>query len=244
MLPTIHLLLIPINPEDVPRFVGYIKQELAHLVNKRRGERKHTIWCEGYDSPVILDQHELAKRTAYIYTQGQSNHRAETIQEYVGINSWQIYDSKVDTATIKAPRWSRTKPLEKQLLETVVIEPNCWRQCYKDTPIDEYRHNTKEWILFFEQTAREERVKLGIPILTSKPTAEQERYYKPKNFGRRMICLGTYIETRRAHTSWYKGMRNLCKEIYQGYLAGTRSLEELPPGFFPPAAKRIARSCL
>ena len=33
----LHMLLIPINSEDVPEFVGYIQQELAHVVNRLRG---------------------------------------------------------------------------------------------------------------------------------------------------------------------------------------------------------------
>lgn len=37
-----HLILVPINPEQFPAFVGYVKQELSHIVNRLKGRRKKT----------------------------------------------------------------------------------------------------------------------------------------------------------------------------------------------------------
>ncbi|MBX7143689.1 MAG: transposase [Oligoflexia bacterium] len=50
----IHMVLVVKNPDDVCRFVGYFKTESAHTLNGLLGREKRTVWCEGYDSPVIL----------------------------------------------------------------------------------------------------------------------------------------------------------------------------------------------
>ena len=51
----VHLTITVIDPQDTVKFIGYFKAETAHRFNITFGIPKNTIWCEGYDSPVILD---------------------------------------------------------------------------------------------------------------------------------------------------------------------------------------------
>src|SRR5690606_33506444 len=78
----LHLMIIPINPEDVPNFIGYIKQELAHAVNQCDGRMKRTIWDEGYDSPVILDYDKAIETLVYIFTNSQNALLSKSIDSY------------------------------------------------------------------------------------------------------------------------------------------------------------------
>ena len=50
----IHIVFVIINPDHAPKFVGHFKAEVAHRINILFGWKKRTIWCEGYDSPVVL----------------------------------------------------------------------------------------------------------------------------------------------------------------------------------------------
>ena len=51
----VHMLVVVDDPACVPAFVGYLKGETAHVVNHLRGRKKRTVWCDGFDSPIILD---------------------------------------------------------------------------------------------------------------------------------------------------------------------------------------------
>lgn len=41
-----HMLIVVDNPEHVPAFVGYVKCEIAHAINRLLGRRRKTIWME------------------------------------------------------------------------------------------------------------------------------------------------------------------------------------------------------
>ena len=50
----IHMILLIDNPENAYKFIGYVKQETAHALNRLLGRRRKTVWVEDYDAPTIL----------------------------------------------------------------------------------------------------------------------------------------------------------------------------------------------
>src|SRR5688572_30273179 len=50
----IHLFVVIENPDDLCGFTERFKTESAHMINRLLGRKKRTLWCEGYDSPVVL----------------------------------------------------------------------------------------------------------------------------------------------------------------------------------------------
>jgi len=58
----VHMLNVVEFPELVKDFVGYFKRESAHAINHLLGRKKHTIWCSGYDSPIVLDPAKVLDR--------------------------------------------------------------------------------------------------------------------------------------------------------------------------------------
>jgi len=60
------LIIRVINPDDVPRFVGYLKSEMAHMVNKLLGRRRKTIFNREYDSPKFLTPEDIKKYKKYL----------------------------------------------------------------------------------------------------------------------------------------------------------------------------------
>src|SRR6185436_3855037 len=85
-----HLVITVTCPESIDNFIQYIKRESAHIVNRLVGRRKRTVWCAGYDSPIVLDQQKLLEIIAYIYTNAQESNQVERIEEYPGLSSWEM----------------------------------------------------------------------------------------------------------------------------------------------------------
>ena len=64
----IHLLVRVIDPQDAVNFFGRFKTESAHAVNRLLGRKKRTVWCEGYDSPLVDDIETIKDKICLLYT--------------------------------------------------------------------------------------------------------------------------------------------------------------------------------
>ncbi len=86
----IHFILVVHNPDDLKGFMERFKTESAHAMNRLLGRKKRTFWCEGYDSPVILDPLKVVEKIAYIYSNPSRDGLLDTIEHHssVGVNSW------------------------------------------------------------------------------------------------------------------------------------------------------------
>lgn len=86
----IHLVLVVDNPDDVPAFIRHFKTESAHALNRILGRRKRTIWCEGYDSPVVLTLLRTLMVLTYIYSNPAKDDLEKSIDRYPGVSSWKM----------------------------------------------------------------------------------------------------------------------------------------------------------
>lgn len=84
-----HLLVRVINPEDFDDVVCYIKRESSHAINNLLGRRRHTVWQEGYSSPLILDAEKMIERLIYFFTNPAKANLESTIDLYPGLTSWE-----------------------------------------------------------------------------------------------------------------------------------------------------------
>ena len=78
----IHLVIVVRNPEHVARFMQYFKRESSHSINRLLGRKKRTIWCDRYDSPVVLDAERLANVITYLYTNPVKDNLVEKVEDY------------------------------------------------------------------------------------------------------------------------------------------------------------------
>lgn len=62
----VHLIVLVEDPSAVESFMERFKCEIAHTVNRLLGRRQVTVWCEGYDSPVILTVDDLVEKMTYL----------------------------------------------------------------------------------------------------------------------------------------------------------------------------------
>ena len=82
-----HLILVVQDPEDFVAFIGYIKRESAHAINRLLGRKKRTVWCDRYDDPKILDPDKAMQRIVYLYSNPQKANLVSTIDEYPNLSS-------------------------------------------------------------------------------------------------------------------------------------------------------------
>ncbi|MCC6220440.1 MAG: transposase, partial [Deltaproteobacteria bacterium] len=147
----VHGILVVEDPECVKDFVGYIKRESAHAINRLLGRRKRTIWCEGYAGTVILDAEKAIERIVYLYTNPQEAGLVEKIEDYPNLSTWEYFVSGGgELRARRIPRHSISPlpskdlslaeqqqyacELEEQGEEESVmfIDPDAWMRCFPE----------------------------------------------------------------------------------------------------------------
>lgn len=248
----VHMVITVNDPELVDNFIQYVKRESAHAVNRLIGRRKRTIWCAGYDSPLILDLEKLFNIITYIYTNAAESGLSDTINEYPGLSSWKMFldgeyelrkkrlkRDELPLIGIKNISLSRQHELVKELEDkgleenTFVLSPYAFMKSFK-TDLSESEIKS-------EIISRVEQRELEIRNQRTKPVYRKEKLmsaainldYVPEKFGKKMICHGTDKGIRAAYINWFK---NLCEKAAAIYRDSKNKIAEmiLPPGIFSP----------
>ena len=258
-----HLALMVQNPEMVPLFIGYVKQETAQAINHLLGRRRRTVWAEDYDSPTVLDSDKALEKIAYLLLNPVKDNQASSLDEYPGVSSWKLFKGqdftrkcrffhRDDVPRLKNPHcpWLENKrvleALDKDENSPVdfCLSPYVWKTCFEDTEnlTDE---QVRELILErIEAEARkliEENKSKKLP--TPKPEELQRQSmltpYVPKTFGKRMLCLSSIKELRVVFIAGYKRLRDKAEWVLSQWRLGNWLLP-FPPGLFPPCLPRRA----
>ena len=248
----VHLVITVICPESVDNFVQYIKRESAHAVNRLLGRRKRTVWCEGYDSPLILDIEKALDVIAYLYCNSAEAGISDTIEQYPGLSSWNMFISGnysierkrlrrdyipyIGTNSVSLNLQSKLiSDLEKEALEDNIftLSPYAFLKSF-DT--DSTEEQIKEEIINRVRTKEEEFRRIRTKSLPSQiklKTSGINLDYNPQKFGKKMICLSSEKIRRVIYINWYK---QLCEKAAHIYKEFKNKLSELflPPGLFSP----------
>lgn len=260
-----HMILRVLDPQDVARFLGYLKQEISHRLNRLLGKRKKTNWCKGYTSPVILDKEKFLHELAYGLTNPVKDNLVASIDEYPGVSSWKMLRDKTFlfrcryTKRDKIPRlrdpsrpWREEKIVLKSIARqntkelTFELSPYSWKHCFADTKdlSDEEVHKIMvSYIREVEKKHQEEFAKTKKLPLGREALRHQSmlKSYVPKKYGRKMICLSTFKELRMSFISKYKELSALAREVFERWKIGDYSIP-FPPGLFAPPPPRLAES--
>lgn len=258
-----HILLIVDNPADVSRFMGYVKAESAHAINRLRGHRQRTIWKDGYDSPLVLTAEDAIKCIRYIYNNPVKAYLVDTIDQYPGVSSWQMYKTGVNSKICKRLNRDLIKPLynaaisineQKRLVaqyeeeecsaHTFILEPDAWIECFPELdPSDSEQLNARihKGVEKDHADWRAKRISENRDVLgaTSLRRESMNKEYVPKKFGKKMICICFDIEMRKAFIDSYRVLCGRAKEIYQRWRLGDTALR-IPPGLLPPQLPLLA----
>ena len=107
----LHMVLVVDNPEHVSEFMGYVKGETAHAVNRLLGRRQRTIWCKGYDSPLLLTPEDVKKYIRYTYLNPVKASLVDLVKEYPGVSSWDMFVTKNHKSHYRKTDRNNIKPL-------------------------------------------------------------------------------------------------------------------------------------
>jgi hypothetical protein len=254
-----HLLLVTQDPETTVRFVDYVKTELAHAVNKLQGRRRRTVWCSDYDAEPILTLSSAIKKFTYLYTNPQTANLVDTIDEYPGFSTWEMFikdEQKFEAPWIQRffinelPNKALSEREDLALCQELrgkskeshefKLSPFAWLKCF-DVPQSEAA-KIKEQII---QNVRAEEARLRAerkyPCVGAEKLRRQpvDIKFTPKKYSRKQWCICDDVEVRIAFIAWVKLERAKARVAYERWCKGERSAE-YPPGMFPPSFPKLA----
>jgi hypothetical protein len=250
----VHLILVVDTPENVPKFIEYLKRESSHAINRLLGRRKRTVWTEGYSSPVVLDANKAIDEIVYLYTNPQRANLVETIDQYPNLSSWKLFKAggkntskhyRIKRSAIsELPKRKTSRGEQKAIKNSIkydtesnllIIDPNAWLRCFPElSGVDpqQIRDLIEKRIRQVEITLARKRV---APVLGAERLICQEinTTYYPKKFGKKMLCLSSVLEKRILYIGWFREMSKKASEAITAFSVGDFSAI-LPPGFFFP----------
>lgn len=256
----IHLLVVVDTPEHVPLFVAYVKREIAHIVNRLKGNVGQTVWQDGYDAVIILDPEKAIERFVYIYTNPQKANLVRTIEEYPNICSWN--DFLLGGTEVQCKRIARDKipRLSKQSLSLkaqeklfdglneaasgevmLYIQPDAWMSCFPELQTANPEHFKNEIIHKVRKEERRLMQERKYPVMGAIALQLENihKSFSPKKRSRRMLCMSTLIERRKTFIGWCRQLFSEGALIFQKWKTGDYTLL-LPPGLFAPGGFLLA----
>jgi len=257
-----HFIMAVDKPEDIKGFMGRFKTEAAHALNRLLGRKKRTIWCEGYDSPVVLTPQDVIEKIKYTYTNPAKDGLNDCIEEYPNVSSWQMYRTNqlerechwVHRPTIpklakrklspdEAHRLAKTLKNASPELHTLTISPNYWMECFGITEPKEQQQLNEQIVAYVAESEAEfkaERDKQHRPAMGRHRLMHQaiDTDYTPDRHGRKMWCICSDIPFRIVFISMVKELIAQAVEALARWRIG--DLVPFPPGLYPPSLPRLA----
>lgn len=256
-----HMVLHVENPEHLPLFVGYVKQEISHAINRLLGRRRKTVWAEGYDSPIVLDSEKALDVIAYALLNPVKDNLVESLEDYPGVNTWKLFkrgqhirrcrmisrDSvpRLDNPANPAAENARVLDLLRAANRSfcfLKLSPYGWKKCFPDTAFlsdENVRHLIMARVAERAKTIAADRLASNLPrpLVTHILNQSMVATYAPKVFGKRMICLSTVPELRKNFIAFFRRQHERAREVLHQWRAGAWNVP-FPIGLFPPAMPR------
>ena len=261
-----HMLLRVADPELIPKFIGYVKQETAHALNRLLGRRRKTVWEENYDSPTILDADKALEKFEYLLLNPVKDNLADSLDEYPGASSWSMMKSGQSKRRCRAIARNKIPQLkspehpcreESEVLDyleennptilTFHLSPYSWKQCFEETrSLND--NEVRKLILsrITERAAQYHRDKRDRRLPKPHPERLKHesivRQYTPKTFGRKTICLSSFRHLRQRFIALYRDLCDRAVKVLAEWRSGNWHLP-FTPGLFPPCLPRSSNLC-
>lgn len=258
----LHLIGVVDDPDHVPAFIRHFKTETAHLLNRLLGRKKRTIWCEGYDSPVVLTPLRALMVIAYTYANPAKDNLEESIDAYPGLSSWQMFREKTlkhSWKWIQRPQVQELPARDQTLIgytlaaqrvlkdskqeHTFTLDPDAWLRAFNIPEAEHEEWNSRlirrirtlEERFGARRRLKHQRV-LGAERLRAQPL---DITYRPVRTGRRMWCLTEDRTLRREFIRFFDSISREARAILQRWRRGDFSAR-FPLGLYPPSFPKLA----
>lgn len=259
----LHMVVVVNDPDHVASFIRHFKTESAHMLNGLLGRRKRTIWCDGYDSPIVLTPIRALVAIAYLYSNPAKDNLESSIARFPGFSTWKMFREGVLTKLWKRLRRPQFRALhrgqhnlrgytteaERLLRESrevlpFSIKPNAWLEAFGITdPAQQEMINARllTRIALLEERAAKKRATCKKTLLGSNRLLTQsiDPLYVPRRSGRRMWCLSERRSVRMAFIEFFRNLMAKARAVRERWQAGETWLR-YPPGLFPPSMPKLA----
>jgi REP element-mobilizing transposase RayT len=259
----VHLVMVVINPDHVEAFHRYFKAESAHMINGLLGRNKKTLWCKGYDSPIVLTPTRALAAIAYLYANPAKDNLETSIDRYPGFSSWRMFTSGRLIRQWKRLRRPKFTPItrdannlrgytkfatqilqESDEMQTFTLEPNAWMEAFGyRSPEEQLRINERLIARirllekrFEQRRERERRRVIGRERLVAQVF---DITYRPKRSGRRMWCLSEKRSVRVKFIRFFKALMYKARAVRERWKLGDVTVP-YPPGLYPPSMPKLA----
>jgi REP element-mobilizing transposase RayT len=261
----VHFILQVIDPQDAADFMERFKCETAHAINKLLGKNKKTLWCAGYDSPLIEDLETAIDKIAYIYSNPSRDNLEGSIDNYPGFNAFKLrleaaagklrtkvryktyYISRTDFKRLPEGvdyQQYRNELIKDKKKACLVLTPNLWMKRFgistREAQIEVNKQIVAE-VRRREEDSRKSRELAGKSVL-GRERLKSTRIgtsYTPKRSGRRMLTHSVDPHIRKNTIKWMRALINKGKEVLELWRTGDFRLP-YPLGLFPPTGIRLA----
>lgn len=261
----IHLVLVVINPDHVEAFFRHFKTESAHMINGLLGRNKRTLWCEGYDSPIVLTPTRALIAIAYLYANPAKDNLEISIDRYPGFSSWKMFQSGKVTRhwkRLRRPQFTAitrdannlrgySKRAEEILassdeIQTFTLEPNAWMEAFGYHLPEEQRKLNEHLVArirLLEDRAEKKRVREKKSVFGRERLLTQvfDTSYRPKRKGRRMWCLSEKRSVRVEFIRFFKALMQKARAVREKWKLGDVTVP-YPPGLYPPSMPKLANA--
>ena len=258
----VHFIFVVIDPTDACKFMGYFKAEVAHRLNILMGFDKRTVWCEGYDSPVLLDPVRALIAVSYLYANPAKDYQEDSIDNFPGLSSWNMFlnEEYIDNWHYLSRTKFRELPDKMHNLAGYSREAHRILESSKDTIQIEIKPNSllKSLGIKTELEQKLWREKLIKRVRTLEERFENKRIrenkkvigrenilkmrltlnYNPKRNGKRMWCLAEKKRDRIEFIERLKSLIKIAKEVFKNWHLGDYSMK-FPCGLFPPGMPKL-----
>jgi REP element-mobilizing transposase RayT len=259
----VHLVLVVINPDDVQEFFRHFKAESAHMINGLLGRNKRTLWCEGYDSPIVLTPVRALIAIAYLYSNPAKDNLEVSIDRYPGFSSWRMFQSGRLTRVWKRLRRPQftviprdannlrgyTKLAEELLaaseeVQTFTLEPNAWMEAFGYYSAEEQKRLNMRLVArirLLEERAEKKRFQDKKRVLGRERLVAQvfDTSYRPERTGRRMWCLAEKRSLRVEFITFFRALMQKARAVRERWRLGDFTVA-YPPGLYPPSMPKLA----
>lgn len=259
----VHMIVVVDNPDDVKGFIERFKTESAHAINRLLGRKKRTVWCDGYDSPVLLTPEDVIREIVYTYTNPAKDNLEDSIRRYPGLSSWEMFTKgrpeqqwawihRSDVPCIKRKFVSLQKfnALAGQLISKAKerhsfrIEPDAWMECFgicAQEDQDELNAEILKRIKDTEKYYRQKRLKSRKQVIGRERLLKEQLKpnYEPQREGCRMWCICEDKQLRISFITRIKELIAEAVEVYKRWKLGDYS-QAFPLGLYPPSMPKLA----
>ena len=261
----IHLVLVVIDPDHVDAFFRHFKTESAHMINGLLGRNKRTVWCEGYDSPIVLTPARAMMAIAYLYANPAKDNLETSIDRYPGFSSWKMFVSGTLIRQWKRLRRPQFTPIRRDAnnlrgytklaerlveasdeVQTFTLEPNAWMESFGyHQPEEQQRLNNQliERIRSLEDRAERKRQRERKRVMGRDRLIAQvfDTSYRPNRTGRRMWCLSEKRSVRLEFIEFFKALMAKARAVRERWKLGDVTVP-YPPGLYPPSMPKLANA--